>query len=296
MSVFSPDASAPDAGPTDGRNPLCGDPLTGGCLPDLPGACSKYEPPVVPGAGGVPAFGGEAGAAGNNAAGADQGGGQAGQGGADGAGGASAGQGGDEADPPPARPSYSCQITRENNQPFGACVLAGKGTANAPCFTAADCGPSFACVTEGDVGRCLRYCCDQSTECDSGSYCAERALRKAPQDQTDAEPPRVPVCVPADGCSLEEPFPCPEGTSCRCKGDTACMVVRDKGTTTCIEPGSGKAGQACPCAWNHMCSMATNQCLKICRTDPSQNDCGEQKCQASSELPKNFGVCVGPIK
>jgi hypothetical protein len=249
----------------------------------------------------MPASGGEGGASGTDAAGADNGGaepagGGGAQGGAGNDGGASAGQGGEAGSPPTEQASYSCQITRENNQPFGACVPAGKGAANAPCFNAADCAPTFACVTEGDAGRCLRYCCDLETECDSGSYCADRPLRKSPLDQSDAEPPRVPVCVPADGCSLEDPFPCPPGVSCRCKGDTACMVVRDQGTTTCLEPGNGKAGEACPCAWNHMCSQATNQCLKICRTDPSQNDCGEQKCQASSELPKNFGVCVGPVK
>lgn len=307
-SIFYPDASQPDAGPDDGRSPLCGNPVTGGCLPDLASACLNYEPPPVgpaggaPGTAGAPSSGGEGGASGSDTGGVGSAGAPssagAGEGGAgnEGGGRASAGQGGDDGRPPVAVAAYSCQITRENNQPFGACVPAGKGTANAPCFSAADCAPSFGCVTEGDAGRCLRYCCDQDTECDSGSYCAERPLRKSSVEQSDADPPRVPVCVPADGCSLEDPFPCPEGSSCRCKGDTACMVVRDKGITTCIEPGSGKAGQACPCAWNHLCSTATNQCLKICRTDPSQDDCGEQKCQASSELPKNFGVCVGPIK
>ena len=28
----------------------------------------------------------------------------------------------------------------------------------------------------------------------------------------------------------------------------------------------------------------------------TKNDWGEQKCQASSDLPQNFGVCVGPLK
>ena len=102
--------------------------------------------------------------------------------------------------------------------------------------------------------------------------------------------------MPADACSLEDQFPCPAGTDCRCKGDTACMVVRDDGTTTCTKPGSGQQGDACPCAWNHVCSSVTQQCIKICRTDPAKNDCGAQKCQASSELPQNFGVCVGPLK
>jgi hypothetical protein len=74
------------------------------------------------------------------------------------------------------------------------------------------------------------------------------------------------------------------------------MVVRDDGTTTCMKPGTGEQGDACPCAWNHVCSSVTQQCIKICRTDPTKNDCGAQKCQASSELPQNFGLCVGPLK
>jgi len=74
------------------------------------------------------------------------------------------------------------------------------------------------------------------------------------------------------------------------------MVVRDDGTTTCLVPGAGRQGDACPCAWNHVCSKLTNLCVQICRTDATTNECGQQRCQASSELPKNFGVCVGPTK
>src|SRR5262249_17840095 len=159
---------------------------------------------------------------------------------------------------------------------------------------AADCAPGLACVSEGGAGRCLPYCCDIATTCTSGSYCAERPLLKAATDDPTSEPPHVPVCVPADNCSLEEQYPCPKG-DCRCKDDPACMVVRDDGTTACVKPGTGQQGDPCPCAWNHVCSSVTQRCVKICNTDPTKTDCGEQKCQASSELPPNFGVCVGPI-
>ena len=91
-------------------------------------------------------------------------------------------------------------------------------------------------MTQGEGGRCLRYCCSGDGTCDKGSYCAEQLLRNASSD-TAAEPLRVPVCVPADDCSLEEPFPCPEGTECRCQDDTACLVVRDDGRSTCRAPG-----------------------------------------------------------
>jgi len=174
------------------------------------------------------------------------------------------------------------------------CELAGMGEKYSPCFSAADCRPSLACVTDGEVGRCLPYCCRGESACDTGTYCAERPLRKPSGADSGAEPLRVPVCVPADDCSLDDPFPCPEGMDCRCKGDTACMVVRADRTTACLTPGIGQQGEACPCAWNHVCSSVTQQCVKLCRTDPTKNDCGKQKCQASSELPQNYGVCVGP--
>lgn len=309
----TPDPSGTDGGLLTNLNPLCGvGTAAGTCMPDEASACAGYVPPVpdASGAGGVASSG----AAGAGGAKAGEGGtpgdplgqggvsheaGATGEGGAGnpstGAGGAGAGAGaGGEGPGEPA--AYGCQVTRQGSQLQRQCVRAGAGEVNAPCFGASDCSAGFACVTDGDAGRCLPYCCDQDTICTSNTYCAERPLRKAASDTSNAEPPQVPVCVPADACSLEEPFPCPSGTDCRCKGDTACMIVRNDGTTTCVKPGLGQQGEACPCAWNHVCSSVTHQCVKICRTDPSKNDCGAQKCQASSELPPNFGVCVGPLK
>ena len=219
-----------------------------------------------------------------------------------GAGGGAGAAGAGGADNPSGLAKYSCQVAFESNQTIRQCVPAGSGGANAPCFSAADCAPSLACVSEGDTGRCLPYCCKPGTACASSSYCAERALLKAPSDASNAAQPHVPVCVPADNCSLEDVFPCPANGQCRCQGDTACMVVRDDGTTTCLKPGTGQVGDECsagspsPCAWNHVCSSVTHRCVKICNTDPTKSDCGEQKCQASSELPPNFGICVGPVK
>jgi hypothetical protein len=297
--IVKPDASGIDGGLVNDLNPLCGEPQVGACSPDDDEACLNYVPPV-PGAGGA---GGEgAGSAGNEAGmsgdGVAQGGASSTSGGAEagGASGATGGEGGNGPENPPGLAAYSCQVVRENNRLARQCVMAGAGKENAPCFSAGDCAPSFACVTAGDAGRCLPYCCDQNSTCTSGTYCAEQPLRKGSADASSTDQPRVPVCVPADACSLEEQFPCPAGSDCRCKGDTACMIVRDDGTTTCLKPGTGQQGDACPCAWNHVCSSVTHQCIKICHTDPTKNDCGTQKCQASSELPQNFGVCVGPGK
>jgi hypothetical protein len=304
---YTPDASGIDSGSTNDLNPLCGATDSVSCVPDIANACSDYVPPKpgVGGAGGEGgAAGGEPGGSGGAGAGGQTGGeggmngGAPSQAGASGAGASNGGAGaGGEAGhgPDPGRlAAYGCQVTRQNDQVLRQCVRAGTGNVNAPCFSAADCAPSLACVTENGAGRCLPYCCNQDGNCTSGTFCAERPLRRAASDMSDTEPPHVPVCVPADTCSLDDPFPCPTGTDCRCKGDTACMVVR--GSTTCMKPGAGQQGDACPCAWNYVCSSVTQQCIKICRTDSSKNDCGAQKCQASSELPQNFGVCVGPLK
>jgi hypothetical protein len=216
-------------------------------------------------------------------------------------GGAAAGAGGvsgEGGQGEPADPSlYGCQVVRQNNQPVRQCELAGTGQENAPCFSAADCAAGLACVTEGEAGRCLFYCCSLDAECGPGTYCAERQQRKATGNTNNADPAPVPVCVPADACSLDEEYPCPDGKDCRCKGDTACMVVRN-GTTTCLQPGDGLQGDPCPCAHGHLCSSVTNQCVKICHVDPAQTkaECGDQKCQASAELPPNFGICVGPVQ
>jgi hypothetical protein len=301
------DASGIDGGPMDDLNALCGVGMGAGtCVPDDGTACSTYMPPQpgMGGAGGESTTGG-AGAGGAGAGGeggVSSGGAGSGAGGANGdagapsGGGGAGGEGGSGVDEPGGLAAYSCQVTRQSNQLLRQCVPAGAGKVNAPCFSAADCAASYACVTENDAGRCLPYCCKEDGACTSGTYCAERPLRQAESDTSGAEPPRVPVCVPADACSLEDQFPCPSGNECRCKGNTACMVVRDDGTTACVKPGAGQQGDACPCAWNHVCSSVTQQCIKICRTDPTKDDCGTQKCQASSELPPNFGVCVGPIK
>jgi hypothetical protein len=311
-SMVMPDAVGPEGGAGNNLHPLCG---AGACLPDSPKACRDYEPPSSGGAGqGGASSGGEggqsagngqggvneAGTGGEGASGAPTGGAGEGSGGAAagaaGAAGASnGGADGEGGQSDPGTPSlYSCQVVRMNNQPLRQCELAGSGKENAPCFSSAECAAGLACVSEGDAGRCLAYCCSADSECGPDTYCAERQLRKASGNANGAEPASVPVCVPADGCSLDDQYPCPEGKTCRCEGNTACMVVRD-GTTTCVEPGAGQQGEACPCAWNHLCSKVINACVKICHTDPAKMDCGTQKCQASAELPPNFGVCVGPV-
>jgi hypothetical protein len=318
--VVKPDNSGLAGADGNSLNPLCG---VGTCIPDEQSAsvCRTYVPPSpATGAGGEAgqSTGGEAGQGGagtretsagaGGEAGASTGGAPA-QGGEGGANHAEAGQAGapvggasigGEAGQSGAggaatsTATYGCQVVFDGAQKSRQCQLAGTGDQKAPCFSAADCKPGLACVTDGEAGRCLPYCCRGDDSCAAGTYCAERRLRKATSNAGADEPPQVPVCVPADDCSLDEPYPCPEGMDCRCASGTACLVVRADRTTACLMPGKGQQGEGCPCAWNHVCSSVTNKCVKICRTDPTKNDCGKQKCQASSELPQNYGVCVGP--
>jgi hypothetical protein len=70
------------------------------------------------------------------------------------------------------------------------------------------------------------------------------------------------------------------------------MVVADR-TTTCLEPGNGYEGQACPCAWGHVCSQVTNRCVKLCEIAAPEKRCATGMCQVAPELPAGWGVCVG---
>lgn len=307
-------STVPDGGIV--LNRLCGKNPT--CVPDFPpNTCASFAPPSVPhddassgasgnGQAGASSEGGEGGAgatssvADGGSSGAADAAGASGARSEAGAGGTS-GEGGGAGAPPVESAMYSCQVQRTADNPelvTSACAVAGPGGDNAPCLTSADCKAGFGCVGDQNAGLCQAYCCESADNCTQGKYCAERALRDAvinalPKRSSDASSAlMIPVCVPAENCDLGAPYPCTKGTQCQCQGNTACLVVRSDGTTTCAEPGAGKVGDPCPCAWGHVCSAATNQCLQLCYT-PGAPSCGDGKCQSASELPDGWGVCVG---
>jgi len=303
-------------------NPLCGkvDSVPrNSCIPGLVASCGMFTPPVVhnedagpssdaavSGQAGAP---GEGGSAGESARAVDPSG--AGEGGASGAtergasgaGGdaATAGAAGASGEPAVTPSEYNCQVQRSASAPdevYSACALAGPGGESAPCLTASDCQAGLGCVGDQNAGLCRKYCCQDANDCESGTYCAERPMRDAtvnalPKGASSAGTSLlIPVCIHAENCDLSAPYPCTKGSECACEAGTACLVVRSDGTTTCAAPGTGKVGQACPCAWGHVCSAASGQCLQLCRTRDS-SPCGSGKCQAASELPEGWGVCVG---
>jgi hypothetical protein len=189
---------------------------------------------------------------------------------------------------------FACRIQRSGAERVRECAPSGSGAVDAPCVSSADCRPGLACVGEDSAGRCRPLCCNMPAACATGTYCAERPLRDEASSANASEPLNVPVCVPADDCSLADPFPCPVDRECKCQADLACMLVGSDGTTSCIEPGTGKAGESCPCAWGHVCSQATGTCLKLCATTAQNAECGSGKCLAATQLPVGWGVCAGP--
>ena len=189
---------------------------------------------------------------------------------------------------------YACQVSADSNgNASHKCIQSGTGDDGAPCSSTSDCRAGFACVGETGAGECRPYCCDMDANTcgapQDGStgktFCGERLLLEPGREPTL----RVPVCIPAEACSLDELYPC-TGSSCRCAADQTCTVVA--GTTGCVTPGTGKVGEACPCAARFFCS-SQNQCVKICKTAPGEGDCTPGKCQATAGFPDGWGVCVG---
>lgn len=175
------------------------------------------------------------------------------------------------------------------------CEASGSQAVDGPCVSSSDCQPGLACIGDSAAARCLPLCCAGSIRCTTGTFCTEQTLREDLTLTVGLPPLPVPVCVKADACDLAEPYPCPVDRVCKCAEGTACTVVRDDGTTSCVKPGEGLAGESCPCAWGHVCSQATSTCLKLCATSSQNAECGSTgKCQASADLPAGWGVCVGP--
>ncbi len=198
---------------------------------------------------------------------------------------------GGSAGPTEPGPAFACYVRRQTGVAASVCEAAGDGIAGDPCMSSSDCRAGLGCVGAPSAGQCRPYCCLGNDSCATGDYCSERPLRD--DNVANVDPLTVPVCVKANDCNLAEPFPCPSGQSCTCAAQSACTIVRDDGTTSCVTPGDGVVGENCPCAAGHVCSAATKKCLKICRLNAATSDCGSGRCQAATNFPDGFGVCVG---
>jgi len=193
----------------------------------------------------------------------------------------------------------SCQVSTvcdgDECAPQRSCGAVGSGERGAPCFGSSDCAAGFACIGDTATGSCQPYCCRGTTDaCGAQDFCGSRPL-------VGAEDTLVPVCVPTEKCSLTEPFPCPEGRSCGCSGDRACVVVRSDGQTACAVPAKGKDGDTCSgdepgaCAHGYVCSEGSG-CLKLCNTVGSESGCDQgDSCQTPAGFPTDLGVCVSHV-
>lgn len=277
-SAGAPDASAP----LTLVKGACG---VGSCLPDDAQACSDYVPP----GGSVADAGADAGLdAGVSAEpGSDAG--------ADGGVGAPSVDGSFERPRPGASSrGFACQLSlSEGNRVERSCGASGLQAIDDACTSSLDCEPGLGCVGMVRSGRCLPYCCEANdATCQDGSYCVERPLRNEVLGESDG--PLVPVCDRADNCSLSE-LPGCEGAHCVCRGETVCMAVRDDGTTACVLPGPGRAGEDCPCQFGYHCSQsrAKGMCVPTCELAKGNVSCGAGVCQATPVLPTGWGICVG---
>jgi hypothetical protein len=194
--------------------------------------------------------------------------------------------------------SISCQVIESpthKGSPLATCRPAGSGTEGSPCFSGADCAPKFACVG-GGPGQCRAYCCSGPDQCQAytGTHCAVEPLVP---DAGATRVLEVPVCMPAVKCSLAEPYPCRDGT-CSCPAETACVVVTDDGTTSCVPVSDlpsedvGGLDDPCPCARGFVCSQASHTCVQLCEV-AAAGVCASGRCQASPALPAGWGTCVG---
>ncbi len=206
-----------------------------------------------------------------------------------GAGGAGAEDAGDAAPPAPAE---GCVLREGTDAGLQAqCEPVGLGRDGAPCLGPGDCAPGHGCVGEAGAAVCRAFCCAGTGSCAAGrTYCATLPLRDLQAGDAGLV---APVCIPADGCSLSEPWPCKPGTPCTCGAELACMVVRADGTTSCVAPGEGRQGDACPCAWGYVCSQASGKCLQLCPLGALPSSCGDGRCQTTGQLPDGWGVCIG---
>ncbi len=174
--------------------------------------------------------------------------------------------------------ALTCKLSPISGEAVAGCAPAGDFAAGDPCQTAIDCGAGLACVATASGGICRPYCCGPVEACPADTYCAPTPMAEAAV--------KIPVCVPAKMCKPLDDSTCTDGQTC--------TIVRDDGTTSCVDPGDGSRGDSCPCAAGQVCSKITNTCLKLCHIGNDAADCGAGSCQGGvMGYPDGIGICVG---
>jgi hypothetical protein len=172
----------------------------------------------------------------------------------------------------------TCHLLASGDQVTAACGLAGEAGDGALCKQATDCQAGLGCGSTdvADLGVCRQYCCGDVEACPLDTYCTPTVVAEGGA--------QVPLCQPVTMCALlDDATWCPAGQ--------ACTIVREDGTTSCVEPGPGTEGGSCPCAAGYTCWNATNECLKLCHLQGG-DECGTGTCQGGAKYPTGIGVCV----
>jgi hypothetical protein len=168
-----------------------------------------------------------------------------------------------------------------------ACSPAGSGTAGAMCGSATDCAAGFDCV---GTGVCRHYCCAGNSQCGPQEFCDIQPLAAA-------NTTRVPVCMPIVTCSLGSALPVPVANAPGCGPMETCGIVREDGSTGCVEVGDVTPGNSCVtghCQAGLVCLGALNArlCYELCSTTQSQCT-APMTCQGGLPLFQDptVGVC-----
>lgn len=191
---------------------------------------------------------------------------------------------------PITNPPSTCQLSARG---AAECVASGSVAEGSPCESSDDCKGGMHCVTDGGTAVCRRYCCSAPEGCKQDRYCDLRFSSGTLSQQ-------VPVCAATSACNPLDDASCP--------GDQKCAIVRDDGTTSCVDEGwlklspessgeaaLGSACDPCPCDSGFVCSQLTQTCKKLCYLGDDEKECpGGGICQSGSAvIPEGFGICVG---
>ena len=175
----------------------------------------------------------------------------------------------------------ACHVVASGSKPGTACSPAGFGLTNAACSQSAQCAAAHECI---GAGSCRRYCCGGTSSCQVNEFCDVQPTAQEPATI-------VPVCMPEVPCLLFDDGFCP--------ANQQCSIVREDGTTSCVNVGGAKDGESCVaehCARGLVCIGAQDAatCAPLCYTS-AQDACAStgRKCIATLPLFRSaaIGVC-----
>jgi hypothetical protein len=191
-------------------------------------------------------------------------------------------------------PAAACHVVQASGRVTQACSAPGTGKNGDQCQSGADCLPSYECV--GSPGQCRHYCCDGDTSCTAAglrAFCDVQPVAGTAADggYDGGGTFNVPVCMPIGGCTL---------LGSDCTPGTTCAIVKDDGTTTCVDVGTAAVGASCEtqhCQAGLTClggGSSPRVCYQLCLVDEQPSTCPSMEtCTSSAQIFKNpqYGIC-----